>query len=262
MNRMDPKTFLGSLLDWSSGITKQHTNWVVSSDDFEIFVQEQADKQSVDYGTLSFNMKTPGGNDIYSFELLTDSFISVFERQVITQGMSAVSEKYWDRIVDQANSPQNRKVHVSDANTRNKRKTDIDKTRGFTKPIGAPDAPETPHDWSTSVLAVPEIYSNMDIGMRYDEYIDGRARKSFLDMLNLNMRVKFRTTGIGLPALASSHNLGVSHIKVMWRDNNNNPYFLDGDWLVYGFHHIMTVGHWYTDLYCYRLPWDATGQNV
>ena len=101
-----------------------------------------------------------------------------------------------------------------------------------------------------------------DIGKRYDEYIDGRSRGMFLNMLNLVMRCKFRTTGIGKKDLANSHNLGVSKIKVLWRDVDNVPYLLDGDWLVYGFHHIMTVGHWYTDLYCARLDYNASAQKV
>jgi len=264
MNRMDPKTFIGSLIDWSSSLTKKKTNWIVSSSGAisngqpTIHIKEQADKQSVNYGALSFNVKTPAGNSVYNFEMLADNFISLFNKQVITQGISVVSEKYWDRIVDK----DRKVVHVYDEQTSEKKNVNIDSKRGFKKPDQSTGAPEIPHDWSTSILAVPEVYSSADVGKRYDEYIDGRCRNSYLNMLNLVMRCKFRTTGIGRPSLANSHNLGVSKIKVLWRDSDNNPYMLDGDWLVYGFHHIMTVGHWTTDVFGARLDMDASAQKV
>jgi len=48
----------------------------------------------------------------------------------------------------------------------------------------------------------------------------------------------------------------------LWRDADNSPYFLDGDWLVYGFHHIVTRGHWYTDVFCARLDYDSSAVKV
>lgn len=260
MNRMDPKTFISSLLDWSSSVTQKKTNWIVSSSGADgnlvIWIKEQADRESKNFGTLAYNRKTPGGNSVYNFDFLADTFIAIFQKQVITQGMSVVSEKYWDRIVDD----QRKVAHVYDEVTEEKKNVDIDAKKGFAKP-GGDEAPEKPHEWSTSILSVPE-HSAGDVGKRYDEYIDGRARGTFMNMLNLTMRCKFRTTGIGKKELANSHFLGVSKIKVLWRDADNNPYVLDGDWLIYGFHHIMTVGHWFTDLYGARLPFNASAQKV
>jgi hypothetical protein len=56
--------------------------------------------------------------------------------------------------------------------------------------------------------------------------------------------------------------LGVSKLKILWKDPDDKDYFLDGDWLVYGFHHIVTPGHWYTDVYCARLDYDALGKPI
>jgi hypothetical protein len=81
-------------------------------------------------------------------------------------------------------------------------------------------------------------------------------------MLNLVMRIKIRCTGVGKKSLANSHNLGVSKLKILWKDPDDKDYFLDGDWLVYGFHHIVTPGHWYTDIYCARPDFDALGQPI
>ena len=271
MNRMDPKTFIGTLIDWSASVTVKKTNWIVSSSGAlsngapTIDVKEQADKPSVNYGTLSFNVRTPDGNDIYTYEFLADTFISLFNKQLITHGISTTSERYLDRIncsPPHTGTDSECITHVHDENTANKKNVNIDKTRGFAKPDQSTGAPEIPHDWSTTLLAIPELYSAGDIGKTYDKYIDGRCRNLYMNMLNLVMRCKFRCTGIAKPVFADSHNLGVSKIKVLWRDADNSPYFLDGDWLVYGFHHIVTRGHWYTDVFCARLDYDSSAVKV
>ena len=266
MMRMDPKTFIASLLEWSSGCTEQHTNWIVSSDDKIIWIKEQAARTPINYGTLTMNKIGSTGNDIPNFEFLADSFISVFQKQLITHGLSAVSERYLDRKSTEhdphTGTDSKCIVHVHDENTPLKKFAKIDRTEGFRKPNNIPGAVEPPNEWSTSIASIPEIYSAQDIGLRYDEYIDGRARKTFLDMLNLVMRIKFRTTGIATKELSNCHNLGVSKIKIIWEDTKTTKYFMGGDWLVYGFHHILTQGHFYTDLYCARLDFDAKAVPV
>lgn len=270
MERQDPKSFLASLIDWSAGVTKDKTNWIVSSDGAldngvpTIWIKEQAARSPKNYGNFSMNVKTPGGNTIYNFEFLADNFVSCFNKQLITHGLSTVSERYLDRKSDTQHTGQDGKciVHVHDENTSKKKNVSIDATRGFAKPTNPPGAIEKPYEWSTSVASVPEIYSAGDIGKTYDEWIDGRARQQYMNMLNLVMRIKIRCTGIATKDLANSHFLGVSKLKILWRDADNKSYFMDGDWLVYGFHHIVTPGHWYTDIYCARLDFDSSAQKV
>lgn len=261
MMRQDPKTFIGSLLEWSSSITEKKTNWIVSSGGSiesapTIWIKEQAVRESKNYGMYILDTRTPTANDAYDFEFLADTFISVFQKQLITQGISAISGRFLDRRVDESR----RIVHVRDENTSTKKNVDIDQERGFAKPADNP-SPDKPHDWSTAIMAIPE-HNAGDIGIPYHQYIDGRARSSFLNLLNMVMRIKLRVTGEPLRDLADSHNLGVSKLKIAWRDADDQHYFLDGDWLVYGFHHIVTRGKWYTDLYCYRLDFDAEAQKV
>lgn len=262
MNRMDPKTFIGSLLDWSSSVTEQKTNWVVSSDgDVErgqsISIKEQAKKEQVNYGVYILDTSIPSGVDSYYFEFLADNFISLFQRSLITHGISAVSERFLDRKVDQ----EKKMVHVTDENTSAKLKPSISADRGFTKPGDSPPSPEDPHQWSTAIMAIPE-HSAGDIGQPYDKYIDGRARYQFLNMLNLVMRIRLRVTGEPSRDLANGHNLGVSRLKIAWMDADGNPYFLSGTWFVYGFHHIVTREAWHTDLYCARMDHDANATAV
>ena len=261
MMRMDPKTFIASLLDWSSSITEGKTNWIVSSGgsldaEPQIWVMEQSKRKTINYGLYTLDIRAPGLDDIYNFEFLADNFISVFQKQIITQGISSVSGRYFDREMD----PQRKIVHVYDENTSQKKNTKFNQTRGFTKPEATP-SPEAPHDWSTSIMAVPE-FNGGDLGVTYDKYIDGRGRAMFLNMLNLVMRVKIRVTGEPSRDLANSHNLGVSKLKIAWQDADNTPYFMDGDWLVYGFHHIVSRQNWVTDIYCARLDWNSSAIKV
>lgn len=263
MMRMDPKTFISSLIDWSASITNKKTNWIVSSDgnvelgEPEIFIKEQGDKKSEDYGMYVLDSKSPAANDSLNFEFLSDNFISVFQKQLITHGISAISGLYLDRKFD----INRKKVHVYDENTDQKKNVDIDAERGFAKPSTNTGSPEAPHEWSTAVMAIPEFNAG-DLGLKYSDYIDGRARGLFLNMLNLVMRIKLRVLGEWSNKLASSHNLGVSKLKIAWIDADNKVYFLEGDWLVYGFHHVVRPGDWTTDLYCARLDWDSSAQKV
>jgi hypothetical protein len=264
MMRQDPKTFIASLLDWSSSVTSQKTNWIVSMNDKEIWVKEQAARESVFYGNFTMNTKSSGGHDILNFEFLADNFISVFQKQLITHGLSAVSGRYFDKETDTEHTGKDKKciVHVHDENTGNKKRLAIDFKKSFKKPDTIPKAVDSPHEWSSSISSIPEP-SGQEIGLRLDEYIDGRARKIFLDMLCMVMNIKIRCFGIAIPKLADCHNLGVSKLAITWDDAvKPEEYFLGGPWLVYGFHHQMTRAHWHTDIYCHRLDWDAEGQPV
>lgn len=262
MMRQDPKTFISSILEWSSSVTKQKTNWIVSSSAIDgdpvIWVKEQADRKIINYGTYILDMNSPGQNDILNFSFLSDNIISLLQKQLITQGISTISGKYLDRITDN----EREQVHVYDEVTSAKIKTKIEESRGFAKPEGVPGAVGTPHEWSTAIMAIPENNSG-DVGLQYSKYIDGRARGKFLNMLRFVMRVKIRVFGETSRELANSHNLGVSKLKIAWViPGGEEVYFVDGDWLVYGFHHIMTRKGWHTDLYCYRLDHNSTGTNA
>jgi hypothetical protein len=261
MMRQDPKTFISSLIDWSSSITESKSNWIVSSggsteEDPTIWIKEQAKRKDVNYGLFVLDVNSPNANDAYDFEYLSDNFISVFQKHLITHGISAVSGAYYDRKLDKPKKI----VHTWDENTSTKKNVDIDSKRGFAKPKDIP-SPEDPHQWSTAFMAIPE-HNAGDIGITYDKYIDGRSRTMFMNMLNMVMRIKLRVTGEPNKDLANSHNLGTSYLKIAWRDADNEPYFLDDLWLVYGFHHLLTRDNWVTDIYCARLDYDANAIKV
>jgi hypothetical protein len=263
MMRQDPKTFIRSLLDWSAKLTKKQTNWIVSSDGAvsdgnSIHIEEQAAKEVKFVGVFSMNVNTPGGNDVVNFEYMGDTFISPFQKAIITQGISSVSEKYFDRTTDTLHTGDDKEciVHAHWENTPNKYNVVLSDKQAHHKPSNA-DINSSVDDkkwiWSTSAWMVPE-HNAMDVGKKYAEYIDGRARGMYLDMLPLVMRIKFRCFGIAVPNLNCAHNLGVSWLTMKWMQvaPKIQPYFLSGDWMIYGYHHIITRGHWFTDIYCHR----------
>lgn len=246
MMRQDPKTFIRSLLDWSASVTPKKTHWVVASVDEKLVIKEQASLTPTDFGVYHINRNGNTGKDALEYELLADNFISPLQTKLITSGISAISGEYLDKTSDS----EERKVHVKDENTQNKVNVDITPTQGFKKPD---------KKWATSVMAVPE-HNAGDIGIPYNKYIDGRARGMYLNMLNLVMRLRMRVTGEY--ALDDSDKLGVSKCTLSWKDIDGEPYFLSGKWLIYGFHHVMTVSGWVTDMYLARLDYDASAKKI
>lgn len=203
MMRQDPKTFIQSLLDWSCSFTENHTSWMVSNgetDDAisinveEICTHDLHDPQGVgsSTGPLTFQygpvQSGPSITNILKWDMLHDSFIVTLNSNLVTSGISAMSGEYFDRRVD----PQRRTVYVNDDNTQNKVNPTFGKDRGYDKPRG-----DLQRGW-TNITSIPEFHAG-EIGYPYSKYIDGRARQTFMDMLNMVMRIK--VTVVGEPRL-------------------------------------------------------------
>lgn len=246
MMRQDPKTFIRSMLDWSAGVTSKKTHWVISSVDKKLIIKEEAELQSADFGVYHVNRNGNTGKDALYYEVLADNFISPLQTKLITSGISAISGEYLDKVSDSGEQ----KVFVKDENTQNKVNVNITQNQGFKKPD---------KKWATAIMAVPE-HNAGEMGIQYSKYIDGRARGMFLNMLNLVMRMRLRVTGEHM--LDDSSKLGVAKCTVSWKDIDGEPYFLAGKWLIYGFHHVMTVSNWTTDIYMARLDFDASAKKV
>lgn len=242
MMRQDPKTFIRSILDWSASVTPQKTHWIVASVDKKLIIKEQADFKVEEFGSYRVNKGGGVGKDVLTWEMISDNFLSPLQSKLITSGISAISGEYLDKTTD----VQQQKVVIKDENTGNKTNARINQTQGFAKPQ---------QDWATSIMAIPE-HSGGEMGVVYGDYIDGRARGMFLNMLNLVMRLKLRV--FGEHKMDDSSKLGVAACTVTWQDIDGEPYFLSGRWLVYGFHHTVTRDNWVTDLYLSRLDYDAS----
>ena len=254
MMRQDPKTFLSSLMDWSSSITQRKTQWLVESDGDNMTIKEQGamtSRQRAFYRYFA-DKKT---DTISEISLKADNALSVVQTKLVTAGVSAVSGQYLDRITDEGE----RKVFVKDSSTANKQIARVNDDISFSKP---PDAKPTQVGWS-AVTPIPELYSAGELGLDYQDYVDGRARGMWLNMVNTLLRVKFTVLGHG--EWSSSKGLGVDTMFVKWtaaKGGTKDFWWTTGNWLVYGFHHIVSPAGWMTDLYCARFDHDAAARQV
>lgn len=256
MARQDPKTFILGLLDFSSSMSSDKSRWLISSNDKTINIKKESDLEGIHLG--SFNVASIGDNgprDADWWDLGMNNFISNYQAQLITSGISATSGQFLD--------PKNNKeeVVVKDENTKGKRNVDIKSDRGFTKPGRSDTWPQGLP--ATFIQAIPEPNAR-DIGMAYSEYIDGRARQKFINMLNMGMRIQIEIDG--LKEASSSDLLGVSTCTLKWKDigNEDELYFLHGNWIVYGFRHQFfdKIGRWKTSLYLSRLDHNAEAKKL
>lgn len=245
MMRQDPKTFIKSLLDWSSSLTPKKTHWMVASRDDKLLIKEQADFLA--NGEFLDDLRATIGNkqnDLLGFQLLSNNSVTLVQTRLLTQGISAISGKYIDRRTERD------RVEIRDDNTANKVNANIDSQRGYAKPN---------EDWSTNIISVPELNGG-ELGVQYIDYVDGRARNLYLSMLPMVMRMRCRIPGNW--KFHDGTKLGVSTIQLTWKDNNNADFFLGGKWLVYGWEHNADRGRWTTDLYLYRIDHDAAARKV
>lgn len=258
MMRQDPKTFISSLLDWSSSITQQKTQWIIAMDDDKLIIKEQAELQSKARGYYRF--WDGAKSTIHSWAMLGNNALSITNTKLVTQGIATVSGQFLDRIMDQ----DERLVFAKDTTTPNKQIARTTEKEAFTRPNDAPGAAPPTIGWS-AMSAIPEVYSAGELGLRYEQYIDGRPRGLFLNLANGLMRLKLRVVGHG--EYSNLLGLGVDTIFLRWTAEPNpeypdHLYFLSGHWLIYGFHHVVDRGAWWTDLYVSRYDFNAAAKRV
>ncbi len=246
MMRQDPKTFIMSLLKWSDCLNETKTQWLVKSDNMSLSIKEQG---KVESKSLTYLVKAQGlQTHILDWEILGDNSMYIMADRLVTSGISRVSGKYYDKVTEQKTN----KVEVYDDTTGKKQ---IARTKwSYHKRTNG----ET--SGNTHIISTPEIYSAGDLGLTYDEYIDGKARNLWLGLTNRLLRICF--TCYGDKNIDTSINLGADTLLVRWDhypSNNNSvedpqdpQWFPHGNWLVYGFSHVLTRGQWRTKLYCSR----------
>jgi len=266
--RQSSALFIKSLLEWSSSITNDKSQWIVSSGQKRsnknkdisypaIFIKQWAElKDNLNsdqalIGTLSFNSASPGANDIIDFQFIGDNFIGVTQSRLTTGGISTTSGLYIDPQYEEKNI---KKAQVDDARTPKKLNVDVDKSKSYTKPS------ENQLDIrSSNIIAIPELNGG-EMGIKYQDYIDGRARNQYHKTVGSLMRI--RLTVNGWYKIWDSTTLGASVVSISWKDNDEQDYFLSGDWILYGFKHRMSRENWVTDLYLSRIDHDAEAEIV
>jgi len=248
MMRQDPKTFIMSLLEWSSAVTASKTNLIIGVDGKNLSMIEQAKIKSKPRGYYKFG----DVSTIHKAESVFNNALSLVNNKLITQGISIVSGKYYDIKADEKED----KIVIKDETTSKKQFAKTDERKSFNKP-------NKPLAGYTSIIATPEIYSSGDIGLTYGEYIDGRARDHWLRLSNSLMRCKFTVVGHG--EYSDTLGLGADTIFIKWLKeptDDESSFYMSGYWILYGFHHKVVGTNWWTDLYCARFDHNAAGEQV
>jgi hypothetical protein len=269
--RMDPKTFILSLLDWTTSLSDNQTRWFLYPDASTLIIKEQASVESKQRATYEWrgfgggSDKRPG--DILEWEFIGDNALQMLNNQMVTSGMSSVSGEYFDRSTHKQKMDV---VFIGDEQTPNKYKPQVDNTgkigtstrlwRSYDKPSGDGDPLSDVVGW-TGISSIPE-FSAGDLGLRYRDFIDGRARGAYLSSCSTLLRMRFRVMGHHI--WSGSEGLGADTIYITLTSSQKGapPYFVAGNWIVYGFTHTYHPESWVTDLYCYRLDKDATAVAV
>lgn len=256
MMRMEPKTFILTLMEWSSGITEYRTPWIVQSQDNCIVIKEMAtltapnDHNGVPFvgRHIEVNGAQHGLTEILpgGITMLNNPLLTIVQSRLYTAGMSAVTGKYNDRVTALEH------VVVNDLNTPHKLNANITQDRGFSKPLDQ-------HDWSTFIESIPE-HNNFDVGVKYWEYMSGRAIDYFIKMLCTVMRIRVKI--VGDPNFDDVRILGPGSVHLSMFDKDGKAHMLSGEWMVYGFCHIFRPGAWETNLYLCRLDWNAVAKHI
>ena len=255
--RQDPKTFIASLFDWSSSLTEDKTQWIFSPQNYELTIKPQGKLSSESRAYYSFQ-QNKSTDPIIKVEMLSDNALSAVQTKLITHGLSTIAGQYLDSITAQP------AVEILDSNTTTKRIASVKSGRAFDKPPKG----DPPNVGYTSIMSIPEIGSAGDIGLPYKDYIDGRARAMYLNMVNALMRAKVTVIGDG--TWDGCNGLGIDTIFLDWRaankanksGNSGINHWYSGKWLVYGFYHHITQKTWTTDVYCARYDHDSDAVKV
>lgn len=259
MMRQDPQVFIGSLLDWSAPLTKTQTQWIVAPDGTNLSIKAQAEIKPRERAYYTYWEPVQISTDsILGWDFIADNTLTLSQAQIISQGLSAVSGAYYDKITDS----KEQKVVVDDENTGNKIlaapaiKPEEAQNRSFTKP-----ARDSALLGATSVPAPPEIYSGGEMGLGYDDYLAGKARNVWLNSTRRLIRCRLKIYGHG--EWSNGLGLGTDTIRILWMaaprgdQDEATQFLMSGNWLVYGFEHDLRNSGWVTYLHIARFDWNA-----
>jgi hypothetical protein len=259
MMRQDPKSFILSLLDWASTLTDSRSQILVGMDGYRLQIKDQASLVSRQRGFYRRFSLDGEIDTIIEHHVVANSALSVYDGKLVTHGNSTLSGLYLDQAMDFNNNY----TAVADEQTSSKYVPAIDHTRGFSKPNSGPNAGPYQIGY-TAIPAIPELFSGGEIGIPYQAYIDGRARSIYHGLTTALCKMKLTVIGHG--EFSDTLGLGADTIFIQMKRPSADPeesyMWVSGNWLVYGFHHRVTVGSWTTDLLCARLDHDASGKRV
>jgi len=258
--RLDPKTVISSLIEWSASITDQETPMVIQCQDFEFKCKEWSNLPPTKTNGKKFSVAHRKGHiqewtDRGELQILSNNLLSPAATRLYTGSISATTGLY----VDKGNSKESggvltpKQTYVNDKLSPNKLGPNIKADQGYSKPVG---------ESATFIEPVPE-HNNGDVGVLYQDYSVGRARNWFMKTIYTTMRVKL-TIEPGDTDFDDAFACGRDRIflEVITLDKDFKPYYINGNWMLYGFRHMCDWEHWKTELLLCRIEHDAAKKSI
>lgn len=255
--RLSPSEFVDSLLYWSSSFTPQATAWTKNVISTNSGSNNSGDVKYVfdvsDHaGSSSFNAVAQidyDAGDVYDWSCLAHNFIFNASSGIMSSGISAATGTYYDKV----NKSQD--TIINDQNTENKINVEFKQNRGF---IFDPSFDGV----SRISRTIPE-FNDGKLG-DFGQYISGVARNEYIKVKDESLMIRLRLRG----SAVFDDTLGLItdgiYISKTGDDAglDNNDFFLNGKWLLAGWHHMIKSHIWYTDIYAYRLNQNANAQRI
>ena len=254
--RLDPKTLISSLLEWSSAITLSGTPLVIQSEDDLFICKEWADlKPPNNLKNKKFYVANKKAfmkeiDNTATVQILSNNLMTPMTTRLYTGSISATTGLFISK--DNENlSPGNR--YVNDELTPNKLVVGLQSDQSYKKP-------NTDNEESTLIEPIPE-HNNGDIGLKYQDYSIGRAKDWFTKLIYSVLRVKI-TISPGDTDFDSITGCGVAKINLEVIGMDSKPYYINGNWLLYGFRHLWTKDQYKTELMLARTDFDSKGKKI
>jgi len=262
--KLDPKTVINSLIEWSSKITPKESPFVVQSQDDKFICKEWYSLEPITTGKKFLVLKEKGDekeiNNHCTMQILNNNLLSPAATRLYTSSISATSGFY----IDKGNAKE-KEYFVDDEFTQVKLGPSIKRDQGYKKSSA---------EYGTFIHAIPE-HNNGDIGIKYQDYAIGRARDWFIRTIYTTMRIKV-TIEPGDTDFDDVRSCGRDKIILEAYDIEAIPYYIDGPWLLYGFKHygvggtsssggVFTptpIGNWQTELHLSRIDYDAVQKDI
>ena len=259
MMRQDAKTFMMSLLEWSTPLNQTSTNWLIQVDGKKMAISDQGSLTPKNRGY--YKRHTSEEFDmIIEARTQSNNALKLAAVKIYSAGAGSTAGDYLDRITD----PDEVKTVARDSTTTEKIIPYVDEFYSFKKPPDDPSS-EPPKIGSTYIPPIPEYYSSGDLGLDYEKYIDGRARNDYLTLLTSVIKSKIKIPGHG--EFIDTFGLGVDTIFINWRKLSSEEapdqlFWMFGHWIVYGFRQRLSYGSWFTELYITRADEDAKAKKA
>ena len=270
--RMDYKTFLMNMLEYGAGLTYDQTGILLETDGFTLNITTQGQNPSRQRRFYSWGQGQP--NTVLTGQITSNNSQFVTAGAISSAGTPSTFKAYFSNDNESTfnGTPIFKYCVVDESYTKEKQIPKVPMEGSFLGPdlnalndaVVSPKAQNALGIGMTNMKAMPEMYSGGEVGVPYQDYLDGKARAYYYGLLNNELKGVITVPGDG--EFADTKGLGVDTVYIRWTvppNTGEGPYWANGNWCVYGFRHSFKVSKgWLTDIYISRFDSNATGKQV